>query len=288
MRKPLTPSELKAFRSKVSTLKKAGLVWNIDARRATPSTIRQGHVLADTIKKYDDVISGKVTPVSLPPEKIKAYRAAKYSTTKVSGKTFVLVPHSATEKVKVSKEGEVEIVHPSGFRKIKQMVPYKSIPQWLQDFKRSHKKIDATKSSQMRFAYTFYGNAGAASTFESAEHLAEALIEGSVSGLNLMEKAREATHKQQNEYYRELNIFIVPRPHMTPEPAGRRSGRRSAAARKKWRKKIANTEKGERMRKQAREREAKKRASLSRKELDKLLAKNRKAVRKWRKNHPNG
>lgn len=277
------PVDLKEFRHAISLLKKAGLVRNIDARSAQPSYIRQGNRLGDLVKKYDDVISGKMAPVSLPAAKVKEYRAAGYEIKKgPDKKPVVLIPKSKAEKVTVTKTGDVEVKHPSGISRIKQAVPYHNLPQWLKAMEADHKRIDRMKSSKEFFGYKFFGYNSYA-LYRDIRLLIDDLVNGSASGLNIMEKAQQSTRKQQNEIYQNLEIVRVPTPQSWPEPAMKR-GKTSPAARKRYRQRIKGTRVGERAKAADAAAHKKWRAELTPKELKAYKQAAKKRAKKSRDN----
>lgn len=256
------PVDIKEFRHGIALLKKAGLVRNIDARSAQPYFIRQGNRLSDLIKKYDDVISGKMTPVSLSSKKVKEYRDAGYEVRKgPDKKPLVMIPKSKTEKVSVTKTGDVEVKHPSGISRIKQAVPFHNLPQWLRGMEADYKRIDRMKSSKEFFGYKYFGFNSYA-LYRDIRLLIDDLVNGSASGLNLMDKARESTRKQQNEIYQNLEIVRVPTNRAWKEPE-MKHGKTTAAARKRYRQRIKGKLVGERAKAADAEQHRKWRAELS-------------------------
>lgn len=200
------PVDLKQFRHAVAILKKQGLIQNVDAKRAQPFWVRQGQRLSDTVKKYDDVVSGKLTAVKLPEKKTSDYRKAGYQISK--GR--IMVPHAAGETVKITPKKEIEIKHPSGMSRVKKAIPYQNLEQWLRDAKNNPELLDAEKGDKEYFAYKFQGY-NSYLPYPNAETMLDDLVNGSVSGLNMMDKARHSTHKQQNELYQDLEIITIPR-----------------------------------------------------------------------------
>jgi hypothetical protein len=272
-----TKVDIRAFRHQVKILKDKGLIHNIDARSAQPYYVRQGKQLKDWIKEYDDVLSGKVEPVKLTPTKTKEYKRAGYEVKR----GFTMVPKGATEKVKVTKEGEIEIKHPSGFKRIKYAVPFHNLSQWAKDMKKKWQELDKTKPAKAYWAYKFYGH-NSYVPYSDLELLLDDLMNGSESGLNFTEKARHETHKQQNEDYQNLEFFIVPNYRAYPEPPNRRI-KTTPAARKRYRQRIKNTAVGERARQRDAEAHRVWRAKLKGKKLAEYKKEGRKRAKKSKK-----
>jgi len=148
--------KLREFRSQVATLKRKGLLGDskIDARSAQPNTKAGKSTLKSLIKKYDDVLSGKVASVKVSPDRVKQFRKAGYQVIKSSNR--VLVPHSATETVKIRK-GEVVIKPSGGIERIQLPIEYHNLEQYLRDAAKNIKKIDAMKRSNQYWGFRFYG-----------------------------------------------------------------------------------------------------------------------------------
>ena len=239
-----TPAELKKFRHGISILKKKGIVSNVDARTARPEMIRGGKTLLEQSRKFDDVISGKAEAVKLPQKKLREYKKAGYETQQ--GR--VMVPKLANDKVTIEK-GEIKIVDKkSGLERIKKAVPYEKLSQWLTDMKANHLRIDAMKRRNEWFAYKIAGHTSW-NLYRDIDLMLHEMENGTTSGLNLSEKIRHDSRKQQNEFFEALEIVRVPRAEAWPSPPQRkRGGPQSKKSRKAWLKRIANTEKGEEMR----------------------------------------
>lgn len=250
------PVDIRAFRSQVKILKDKGLIHNIDARSAQPYYVRQGKQLKDWIKEYDDVLSGKVEPVKLSKEKTKEYKRAGYQVKR----DFVMVPKGATEKVKVTKGGEIEITHPSGFKRVKYAVPFHNLAQWAKDTKKQWETLDKQKSARAHWGFKFYGH-NSYKTYEDLELLLDDLLEGTPSGTNFTERSHTENRKQQFEDFQHLELIVVPNPKTWPEPTSKRS-QTTPAARKRYRQRIKNTSVGERARARDAEAHRKWRAKL--------------------------
>lgn len=215
--------DLQKFRHAVSILKKKGLIKNVDARTAQPFFIRQGKTLKETVKKFDDVVSGKVEPVSLPPEKVKKYKQAGYETyTPHKGDiNKVLVPKSATETVSVTKDKEIQIKEKTGITRIKKAVPFKSLTQWLQDMQKDRLRINAMKRRNEWFGYKIAGNTSW-TLYRTIEQMIEDLVNGTMSSHGTPIAERYPTRKSGEEFFEALEIVRVPRPEAWPNPPAMR------------------------------------------------------------------
>ena len=183
--------DIRKFRHAIAILKKKGLIKGVDARSVKPTP-----ALKSKVTKYDDVVSGKVEPIKLSSKKTKEYRDAGYAT--ASGR--VLIPKSATEKVKINAEGDVEIVHPSGFKRTKRMIPYRNLPQYLKDLEKNHAIIDTQKSDKEYWGYRMFGN-NSLRIYRDAGLMAEDLFENYVTG---------SDGRDMDELYRHLEFVRVP------------------------------------------------------------------------------
>lgn len=210
------PVDIKQFRHAVSILKKQGLIKNIDARRATPEMVRQGRQLKETVKRYDDIVSGKVQAVSLPPKKVSEYRKAGYSTTKApDGSTKILVPKAATSTVKVTPKKEIQVTAKSGVKSVKKAVPYRSLDQWLTEMSKRAGELDKMKSDDAFWGYKIEGH-NSWRLYREIEDLIKDLRQGSVSGTNWGKLIDEASARQQKETFEGLEIIQVPRESLWP------------------------------------------------------------------------
>ena len=254
MAKILSQSELQKFRHGISILKKQGLVpASVDARKAQPYWIRGGKRLGTQVKKFDDVISGKVEAVSLPQKKLREYKKAGYET----AQKHVLVPKLKTDVVTVTKDNEIKIKEKSGIQRIKKAVPYYNLEQWLRDMQKDHLRIDAMKRRNEYFGYKIFGHHSYA-LYRTLDLMLQEMIDGTTSGLNLSEKIRHTSHKQQNEFFEHFEIVRVPRAEAWPSPPERKRGKQlTAKQRRLWYQRIKNTPKGAEMRRKAAERQKK-------------------------------
>jgi hypothetical protein len=277
---PKKTVNIKQFRHAVSILKKQGLISDIDASKAQPWMVRGGQRLTDTIKKYDDVVSGKTTAVKLPEKKTAEYRKAGYQISK--GR--VMVPHAAGETVKITPKKEIEVKHPSGITRVKKAIPFQNLEQWLRDNLRRPDILNSTKAPKEYFAYKFKGY-NSYQVYPDAYGMLDDLVNGSVSGLNLMDKAQHSTRKQQNELYQDLEIVTVPRREVwTPTPGVRVNAPErmatSKAARKRYLERVKGTAVGQRIREANKQRQKEWRDKLSGRKLEQYKKKGRKRAKK--------
>lgn len=218
-----TKFDLKAFRRAVAVLKSKGLIKNVDARTAQPFFIRQGKTLKETVKKFDDVVSGKVEPVTLPPEKVREYKRAGYETysTRKDDISKVLVPKSSTEKVSVEK-GEIKISGKTGkIERIKKAVPFDGLKQWVEDMQKNRLRINAMKRRNEWFGYKIAGHASW-TIYRTIEQLFEDLVNGTMSAGGQPLAERYPSHKSGEEFYEALEIIRILRPDAWPKPPAMR------------------------------------------------------------------
>jgi len=219
------------FRRGLSALKKAGIV-DVDIRRAEPYWVRKSgprggtYTLSELISKYDDIVSGKATPVTLPEVEAKKFKKLGYEEIR-GGK--IIVPHAATEKVVVRKG---QIVHEdiSGIRRVQIPCEYHDLEQYLNCLKKNKKFMRKTEGRY--FAFRFYGNHSF--TYSSMGELLSDLsrYEAVMSTIN-----RDSS-RDMNEVYRNLEIIE------TTKVAWEKSKTATRARAKKARK--AKTKKGQR------------------------------------------
>ena len=194
--------KLREFRSQVATLKRKGLLGDskIDARSAQPNTKAGKSTLKSLIKKYDDVLSGKVASVKVSPDRVKQFRKAGYQVIKSSNR--VLVPHSATETVKIRK-GEVVIKPSGGIERIQLPIEYHNLEQYLRDAAKNIKKIDAMKRSNQYWGFRFYGF-NSSQLYMTIQHAIE-----DVSKYQSVMEAIGRSRMKQMDVYRNLEIVKV-------------------------------------------------------------------------------
>ena len=123
-------------------------------RRAGP---RGGtYTIPELLAKYDDIISGKATPVKLDAIQTAQRKKAQYEVISTKIGKQVIVPHAANETVKVVN-GNVEITHPAGIVRTQLPVDYQNLSQYLTDIKKHRKEINKMKEEGKSFAFSFYG-----------------------------------------------------------------------------------------------------------------------------------
>lgn len=216
-------SDIRTFRKSVSLLKKRGLLPEktsrgnkLDARSAQPNwKAPNGQKLSTLVKKYDDVVSGKVTPVKVSPQKARQFRKAGYDV--VSDR--VLIPHSSNERAVIEK-GEVVIKSTTGIERIQIPVEFENLDQYLNDIARDTARIDRMKRDNEYFGFRFFGNNSSALyssidlAIEDLSKYETVLEHGDESGKKLLKKS---SFKAQ-EVYKILEIVRVGRkaPWMFP------------------------------------------------------------------------
>ena len=231
--KQYTASELKEFRSQLSTLKKQGLVGGkVNTRTARPSDVRGGKPLREYVAKYDDVLSGKATAVPLARLGNKSQQRKLYETVTAGGiSPHAIVPHAADEGVSVHS-GVVEISHTKGIHRLQIPIDYKNLPQYLKDLKQAAK--DGT-IPELRgphyYGFNLHGG-GSHTLFRNMEDLLDYMrnprenISGSNRWLNSAIRSKDP--KEMRDYFRNLEIVT------TTEPVWwNRKEKREQAAKKK-------------------------------------------------------
>lgn len=193
-------------------LKKHGIV-DVDSRTAQPYMVRKAgprggsYTLRELVDKYDDVISGKVTPVKVSPETAKEYKKIGYEQTR-GGK--ILVPHAATEKVSVTRKGEIEITDSvTGIKRLQLPVKYHDLEQWLHDLRENSDEIQAMRGKNRFFAFRYFG--GHSRLFEDFDSLLDYLEEDGSGSLSLIQQVDTLDSRTMNEIYRNLEIVTVNR-----------------------------------------------------------------------------
>lgn len=268
----MAKNELKKFRHEIAVLKKKGLIDNVDARSVTPTT-----KLKKLVDRFDDVLSGKATPVKLSKSETKNLKEAGYDVYK--GR--VLFPHSAGEKVGVS-HGHAKTRQPNGIERVTIPIPYHKLDSYLKDIAKNEKTIGDMKKKDEYFAFRFHGHKSIAIYRDI-----DLLIEDLERYHDIQNSIRTGNSKDMNEAYRNLEIYKVHRARNwdnAPNPTSHRKSSNKAKykrAKKKlksapeWKKRLErerNAEKQQRFRdsmsateKQVYKKEAKKRAKRSRK-----------------------
>jgi hypothetical protein len=149
----LSSEELRQFRTKVSKLKKQGLLpSHLDSRSVKPTTKTSGKNLFTVVNKFDDVVSGKATAIRVKPGQLRALQKAGFET----AKGRVIVPHSATETAKL-KAGKVSITSKTGMERVVLPVEYHNLNQYVRDAKDNAVLIDRMKRNNEYFGIRLYG-----------------------------------------------------------------------------------------------------------------------------------
>lgn len=159
---------LRSFRHNISVLKKQGLIKNVDARSAMPGWKREGKRLDTLVKKYDDVISNKLTAVKVPSKSLKELKKAGFQVEK--GR--VMVPHAATETVSVEK-GKIVYNHPSGITRVVIPCEYHNLRQYLECLKKNASKLNKLKKENEWFGARIHG--GYTNLYRTIEMFIEAI-----------------------------------------------------------------------------------------------------------------
>ncbi len=195
--------DLKKFRHDVSTLKKRGLLSGVDARSAVPSG-KSGAKLRRLISRYDDVLSGKVSPVKLDRKGLAEYKAMGKPFEVVRPKGLparVLIPHSAGERVTVT-HGKVKVSSPGVSRTILP-VKYTNLESYLQ--KLSEKKVVLKDGEQL--AFRFFDNRSW-QTFDTMDDLIDYLGHYET----VFDAIDENDSEAMQEIYQNLEIVRVDQP----------------------------------------------------------------------------
>jgi hypothetical protein len=163
--KHLNNRELAAFRRDVSALKKAGVIpASTKVRGALPSTIQNGKMLREYVKKYKAATpsGGNIAQIIKVPKTIaKQYRKLDYTTdaTRGSPGTHVMVPvPSKNGKVTIDKDGGIHVPTPGGIEIVHLPVQYHNLTQYLQDVQKDSRHINRMKSANELFGFQYYGN----------------------------------------------------------------------------------------------------------------------------------
>jgi hypothetical protein len=190
---------IKKFRHEIAVLKRKGLVTGVDARSVTPTK-----KLTNLIDRFDDVLSGKATPVKLSKTETKNLKDAGYDVYK--GR--VLFPHSAGEKVSVS-HGHAKTRNPKGVEHVTIPVPFHKLEDYIKQIKRNSGAIDSMKRRDEYFAFRFYGHQSQ-QLFRDIDLLIDYLQQPS-SGSKDPILNRNQSSRDMNEAYRNLEIVKVHR-----------------------------------------------------------------------------
>jgi hypothetical protein len=200
-------ADLREFRKSVSVLKKQGLLPNkigrkkLDARKALPDMKVKGKKLSTLVRKYDDVVSGKLTAVKVPPASLRQYRKAGFET----ASNRVLVPHTKTETAKFTKKNiiVVPIKNKFGVERIQIPVEFRNLKKYLTDIRRESTLIDSMKRKNEYFGIRFYGGQRA-NFYSTIDLLLEDLIR-----YESIETATNMVRAKQQEIYKNLEIVRI-------------------------------------------------------------------------------
>lgn len=179
---------------------------DVDVSRAKPWWVRAAgprggkFTLSELVSKYDPIVSGKAAAVSLPDSEAKKYKKLGYETT-ASGR--VIIPHAATEKVRVTR-GKVQIKDVIGISRTPIPVEYHNLEQYLRDLRAKDPEITKMKAKGKYFAFRFYG--GHSSRVYSDLDL---LLDDLQSYEEVEESIDSHSARDMNEVYRNLEIVTV-------------------------------------------------------------------------------
>jgi hypothetical protein len=192
--------DLRKFRHDIATLKRKGLIADVDARSAKPN-----RRLNAALDRYDAVLSGKASAVKLSKSGLKKYEelGKPFEVTRPKGlPQRVIIPHEPGERVYVS-HGKVSIANPAGIRQTIIPVKYKSLPQYFKDLR---KKNPPLKQGEF-YAFRFFGN---------RSHRVFRSISALVSDLEhyeaIFDSIQEHNAEDMAELYQNLEILKIDRP----------------------------------------------------------------------------
>jgi hypothetical protein len=203
-------ADLREFRRSVSLLKKQGLLPDkigrkkLDARKALPDWKVKGKKLSTLVRKFDDVVSGKLTAVKVPPKTLRSYRTAGFET----ANNRVLVPHTKTETAKfVNKQIVTKPVKgKTGVERMALPVEFKNLRQYLSDLRKDSKLINSMKRNNEYFGIRFFGGQRA-NFYSNIEDLLEDL-----NRYETITQFQRLGRAKQTEIFRNLEIIrITPR-----------------------------------------------------------------------------
>lgn len=199
--------DLKSFRRSVSMLKKQGLLpkkigrKKLDARKALPDWKVKGKKLSTIVRKYDDITSGKLTAVKVPPKDLRKYRKAGFET----ANNRVLIPHTKTETAKFAQGNIIvkPIKNKSGMERVQIPVPFQNLKQYLSDIRRDAPIIDHMKKRNEYFGIRFHGGQRA-NFYSSIESLLDDL-----QHYESIERTMKRIRAKQEEIYKNLEIVRI-------------------------------------------------------------------------------
>ena len=173
----LSPSDLRALRSKVSKLKKlGGISKRVDARKQRPT-----RYMIRKVKSLEPVLQGRA--VLIPKKKIRSDLLSDYQRTSMSVNRRLMIPKQPNETVRIRRglpELEREIAKTGERRVVQRRVPLPVNIENLEDFasdlmNRPERWAAARgKYPPWVFGFTIFGNRST-QLFESPEALAQHL-----------------------------------------------------------------------------------------------------------------
>jgi len=187
------------FRKAIGVLKKVGIVDVKNVNDAQPYWVRKAgpkggtYTLSELVDKYDDIISGKATPVKLSSEKTAFYKRQGYETVKGDK---IVVPHVAGGKVKVNRQGDFYRLEPPGIKTTTLPVEYHNLEQYLTELKSKHIKREKGKY----FSFRFFG--GHSQLYSSID----LLIDDLQAYKGVLDPIRNRDAREMNEVFRNLEI----------------------------------------------------------------------------------
>lgn len=194
--------DIRQFRHAVSVLKQQGLISSrVDARSAYPNWKSNGIKLKTLVRKYDDIVSGKVTAVKVPEKKLRSFRGQGFET----AKGRVLVGHGAGQTAKF-EHGEIAVTHPSGIQEIKIPVKFHNLEQYLSEIRDRASEIDRQKTGRQWFGFQFYGN-NSTELYRNIDLMIERLRHYESVERSIDKRSRT----KQTDIYKNLVILKVPR-----------------------------------------------------------------------------
>lgn len=222
---------LRSFRHAFSVLKKQGLVKTKRSAVSVYPSQKFGGVKAETlVKKYDDVVSGKVTAVKVPKSELKKFRKAGRET----AKGMVLEPHGPGEKVRF-KKGTIVIEHKAGIQRVQLPIEYHNLEDWAKEIKKKHKQIDTMKSSNEYWGFRFSNAWGGGHSSEIFRD-----IDLMIDFIRHYEDYQKYANRPRKgaEFYRNIEIVKISKPDKWEFPSERKakvSAEANIRHQKKWR-----------------------------------------------------
>jgi hypothetical protein len=269
-------ADKREFRHAISVLKKQGLVSpKIDARKAVASTKDRGKRLDTLVRKYDDVISGKLQAVKVPASDLKTLRKQGFET----AQKRVLVPKTKREIARF-QGGKIKLTSRTGQERVILPVEFHNLEQYLQDLRKNAPLIDKLKKENEYFGIRFRGGQRA-NFYSSIESLIRDLSKYSFV-------TSPPNQKKQLDIFQNLEIMrISPSGALKVERTVSEKKPMSAAyarkhSKKQYRKTLRIQTRAARLRQQRRDWQRDYRASLKGKSKQEYKAAARKRAKKSR------